>query len=449
MTNDLLHGKIKIEIFKLALPLFFGCLLQQLYNTVDSLVVGHFLGTIAFASTGVSGTVMNLFIFLLNGFCVGSSILFGQKFGAGKPKEFRESVFTALSAGVVLTIVLSILSISLLRPILKLIQTPDELIGYCSSYLKIILGGLILTYLYNLFSALLRSIGNTRASLVFLFIATVLNIILDILFIAVFNMGVSGAAAATVIAQGISALCCLIFIKSKYNEYIFSKNEIGFYPELLSQALKLGLVSALHQSSLYLGKMLVQGAVNSIGTSAIAAFTATSRIEGFLGSVADSFSQSISIHISQNYGAGNTERVYKALRKGMSLLHLLFIILLPLVFIFARGLIDLFLNGADPAALAMGVKYLRLISPFYILCFSGYSYVGFYRGTGRLTVPLFSTTLQITTRVVFSYILVSKLGLPAVAWATGAGWILVFSSYSIIYLHLKNRDLPKIKKKNA
>ncbi len=444
MSNDLLHGKIKKEIFILAMPLFLGCLLQQLYNTVDSLIVGRFLGTGAFASTGVSGTVMNLFIFVLNGFCVGSSILFGQKFGAGKTKEFRQSVFTALSAGIVLTILFSILSIALLRPILHLIQTPDELIAYCVSYLRIILLGLILTYLYNLFSAVLRSIGNTKAALVFLIIAAILNIILDLLFIVVFQMGVAGAAVATVISQGISAVLCIIFIKHKYSEFLFTKEDIGIYPVLLSQALKLGLVSALHQSSLYLGKMLVQGAVNSLGTSCIAAFTATSRIEGLLGSLADSFSQSISIHISQNFGAHNTERVYKALRKGMSLLHLLYIILIPATFVFAKPLIDLFLNGADTFALSEGVKYLRLVAPFYILCFSGYSYVGYFRGTGRIIVPLFTTTLQLTCRVVFSYLLVGKLGLSAVAYATGIGWTALFITYSTMYLKFKRKDMAAV-----
>lgn len=441
MKRELLDGSVKPQLAKLALPLFLGCLLQQLYNTVDSLVVGRFLGTDAFASTGVSGTVMNLFIFVLNGFCVGAGILFGQQYGAGKKDAFRKCVFTALAAGAVLTVLFSVCSIALLDPLLRAIDTPDTLIPFCKSYLYIILGSLLLTFLYNLFSSVLRSMGDTKAALLFLAISAVLNIGMDVLFIVGFDWGISGAAAATAAAQGISAVSCWLYLRRCYPEYICTRRDVGFYPEVLKPALRLGVVSALHQSSLYIGKLLVQGAVNTLGTSGIAAFTASTRIEGLLGTFSDSISQSISIHVSQNFGAGNGDRVYHAIRKGMGLQHLLFLLILPWVWIFAEPLTDIFLNGADAEALAEGVRYLRVIAPFYILSFSGYGFVGFFRGIGRIIIPFLATTVQITCRVVLSYLMVGGMGLSAVAWATGIGWIVIIIFHSSMFLLVRRRGL--------
>ena len=194
---------------------------------------------------------------------------------------------------------------------------------------------------------------------------------------------------------------------------------------------------------LYIGKLLVQGAVNTLGTSGIAAFTAASRIEGVLGTFADSISQSISIHTAQNFGAGNRDRVYRAFRNGEGLLHLLFVLLLPLTFLFARPLTDLFLNGADASALDAGARYLRIVAPFYILGFTGYGFVGHFRGTGRILIPFFATTLQLTCRVILSYVLVGRMGLPAVGWATGIGWILIVLFHSSMFLLMRKRDAAK------
>ena len=228
IKRDLLHGSVRQQLVQLALPLFLGCILQQLYNTVDSLIVGRYLGTDAFASTGISGTVMNLFIFVLNGFCVGAGILFGQEYGAGNKERFRKCVFTALTAGVALTVLFSVGSISLLTPLLRAIDTPAGLIPYCKSYLNIILGGLLLTFLYNLFSSILRNMGDTRAALLFLAVSALLNIVLDLLLITVLDLGISGAAAATVLAQGVSAACCYLYLRRRYPEYICTRKDVGF-----------------------------------------------------------------------------------------------------------------------------------------------------------------------------------------------------------------------------
>ncbi len=438
--QTLLSGDIKKQLILLAVPLLLGNILQQLYNTADSLIVGYFLGTDAFASVGISGSIMNLFIFILNGFCVGLSVIFAQLYGTGDRQQFRREVFVAVGLGILLTFLIGGLSMSLLGTTLTLIKTPPELIPYANSYLMVILAGLPFTYFYNLFSGILRSVGNTKAALYFLAIAIVSNVILDFLFIAGFHMGTAGAAGATILSQLFSAICCFFYIKVNYGELLCRKEDIGLYPSLIKQTIKFGTTSALHESSLYIGKILVQGAVNTLGTPGIAAYTATMRIEGFANSFGDSGGQAMSVLISQNQGAGNKDRVMGGFKNGLLLNIWLGITLSLLMFFGAAPGIRLFLGSSDTLALSYGVGYLKVISFFYLLCFIGCAFVGYFRGTGRVHIPFWGTTLHISLRVILSYLLVSRLGLPAIAVATGCGWILVVSFQLIMYRYYKRRQ---------
>lgn len=256
------------------------------------------------------------------------------------------------------------------------------------------------------------------------------------LFIFVLNgfcVGISGAAYATVISQLLSALCCLIYLKQKYGEYICTKSDIGFQLPLFLQILQFGLVSALHQSSLYIGKILVQGAVNTLGTEGIAAYTATMRIEGIANSFGDSGSQSLSIFTSQNYGAGKRDRVQQGLKAGFFLLVLLGLTISVTMFFSSAACLSVFLEKGKGSAISYGTSYLEIISVFYILCFIGNVFVGYFRGIGRVMIPFIGTTSHLTLRVILTWLLISRLELSAVAIATGAGWILVVVYQLIMY----------------
>ncbi len=438
-SHSLLEGSITKQLIHLALPLLLSNLLQQLYNTADSLIVGQFLGTEAFASTGISGSVMNLFILVLNGFCVGTSMLFGQLYGAGSKGKFRQCVFTALAGGAVLTAIFSIGSLTLLTPLLRLMSTPAELMEYCEAYLNIILAGLICTYLYNLFSAILRAMGDTTASLIVLALSVSLNVGLDILFISGFHIDIQGAALATVLAQLLSTVCCFVYLKKKYPEYLCSSKDIGFYPNLLSGIMRFGMITALQQSSLHLGRLLVQSAVNTLGTSAIAAFTAAMRVEYFSAALGDCGSQSISIFIAQNYGAGKNERLEGGYKNGRKLLLSVGLPLSFLMFVFAEFCISIFIKEADPYVIEQGCIYLRTICVFYALCYLGNCYVGFFRGVGKFLIPFAGTTMQLTVRVILSYLLIARLALGGVAAATGIGWICIVSFHTIMYKKTKKQ----------
>ena len=435
--SNLLEGNIKKQLISLALPLLMGNILQQLYNTIDAIIVGHYLGTSAFAALGIAGTIMNLFIFILNGFCVGICTIFAQLYGSGDIKTFRNEVFISICIGVFITIFMSILSILFLPYLLKITHTPQELMTDINSYLKIIIAGLFSTYLYNLFSCILRAIGNTKSSLYFLFLAVVCNVILDIIFIAYFHIGVSGAAFATVASQFFAFIGCLFYFH-KYNKNLFCKKEdFYFYKPLLYKTIRFGSATALQESSLYIGKILVQGNVNTLGTANIAAYTAAMRIEGFANSFGSSCSEALCIFISQNFGANHSERIKQGFQKGMFLHISLGIVLSILLYLLAPVCITFFLGSAEKDALFSGVAYMKCIALFYVLCFIGNAFVGYFRGISKITVPFIGTTLQITLRVIFSYLLLEKFGLAAVALATGIGWNTIVIYQITMFLKIK------------
>ena len=205
MKGTLLEGNIRRQLTRLAVPLLIGNVLQQLYNTVDSLVIGRYLGTDAFSAAGIAGTIMNLFIFVLTGFCTGISVLLAQIYGRGDRSAFRREVFVSLSLGAGITLALSALFMALMRPVLRMIQSPEALIPYIEAYLQVIVGGMLATYFYNLFSSMLRAIGDTRAATFFLLVAVSVNAAVDYLFVARLGMGIAGAAWATVLSQVLSA----------------------------------------------------------------------------------------------------------------------------------------------------------------------------------------------------------------------------------------------------
>lgn len=423
MKGTLLEGNIRRELISLSLPLLIGSMLQQLYNTVDSLIIGHFLGTEAFSAVGIAGTIMNLFIFVLTGFCTGISVILAQMYGSGDRAAFRREVFASLSLGAGITIALAALFMALMRPVLVLIQSPVQLIPYVESYLRVIVGGMLCTYFYNLFSSMLRAIGDTRAATFFLFVAVTVNAIVDYLFVGMLNLGIAGAAWATVLSQLLSALCCLFYIARRDRDLLCSRYEFHLDRSLVGQTLTFGFSSALHQSSLYIGKIFVQGAVNTLGTPGIAAYTATTRIEGFANSFGTSIGQALSVFVSQNHGAKNEDRVRDGLKEGLVLGIALGVVLSALMFVTARVGLGVFLVSDEAQAIRHGVDYLRQIALFYVLCFSGNLFAGYFRGVGRIYTPLAATTMHISVRVALSYLWVSAMGLRAVALATGVGWM--------------------------
>lgn len=431
-SYDLTSGSTPQHLLRLAAPLIMGSILQQLYNTVDAFILGRFAGDLEFAAVGVAGSVMNLFLFMITGACTGISVIFARLYGAGERERFRREHWLSLSCGLAVTLVCSGLGFLLLSPLLRLIQTPSELKAFASAYLTIILASLPAAFLYNLCGALLRAIGRANAALMALAAAVTVNVALDYCFVARFQLGIAGAAWATAASQAISAVLCILYLRRKAPELIFARADCRMDGELLKQTAHFSFVTALRQSSLYIGKLLVQGAVNTGGTDMISAYTATTRIEGFANSFGDSGSAATSVLVAQNRGAGKEERVKESFRSSLFLMLAMGLAMSLIMYVSASTSVGFMLGTHSGAAFENARDYLKLVALFYTLCFTGSTFAGYFNGIGKVSVPFLGATSHIALRVVLSWLLVGKMGLPAVALATGLGWAMVNALWTVI-----------------
>lgn len=432
VSQDLTQGSLSGHLVRLAAPLVVGNILQEFYNTIDAFVVGRFAGQEEFAAIGVAGTVMNLFLFALVGCCNGYSVLLARAYGQRDWLAVRRRHFAALQAGLGCTAVLMLAGLCAMGPLLRALQTPAALQGYTAVYLRWIFASLPAAFLYNLFAALLRAAGDTRAALLALAVAVGANLVLDLGFVAGLGLGIAGAAAATATTQVFSAVFCYFYLRRTHPELLLRRCELRFDRKLTVSTLQFGLVTSLQQCSLYLGKMLVQGVVNTGGTDAIAAYTAGTRIEAFANSFETSMATSLSILVAQNAGAGRRDRVEQSFRCGVVWLLGLGTLSGVLMLTAGAPAIGLVLGSNSGAAFTQAVHYLRLVALFYPACFLGGSFVGYFSGRSAVQWPFAGTTLHITLRVILTALLASRLGLNAVALATGLGWVVACGFWSVI-----------------
>lgn len=436
-------GNIKIAMIRLSIPLILGNILQQLYNTIDAWVVGKFAGTEEFAAIGVAGTVMNLFLFAIVGACVGISVLFSQLYGLGDMEQFRKEHFQSLMIGIVGSIVLALLGFVSMPMLLHVMRTPKEIEGYVRGYLSIILLGLPAAYIYNLYNSLLRSVGNVKAALYILAAAAGGNLVLDLLFVGKLQWGIEGAAIATVLAQIFSAILCMGYLRTAMREFMFRRKDWGISGDLLKKTVSFGMISALHQAGLYIGKCFVQGAINTGGTDLIAAYTATTRIEGFANSFGDSGASATSVVVAQNYGAGKKDRVKKSFWDSFLLLMLLGLVSSVILYTTAGSTVAFMLGSRTGIAYEQAVKYLHLVSLFYVFCFIGNTFVGSFNGQGHPIYTCIGAISHISIRVVISWIFIGAYALPAVAVGTGIGWVYVNVFWAVMRKRLNSTKISQ------
>ncbi|MBQ9346017.1 MAG: MATE family efflux transporter, partial [Oscillibacter sp.] len=421
--HDLLQGSITRRLIRLAAPLIAGNILQQFYNTFDVFVIGRYAGELEYAAIGTAGTLMNLFLFAVSGMCGGMLVLFARHFGASDAEAFRREHAAALLLGLGVTLLLAAAGLGTLSPVLRAIRTPEEIVPYAGRYLIIIFLGLPFTFLYNLYGSMLRAVGETRTATLALLLAVLLNLGLDLLLVAALRLGVSGAALATVASQLAAALICLGAVILRHRDLLFRPAYLRLEPVFVRRTLSTSLVTALHQSSIYLGKILVQGTVNSQGLDLISAYTTTGRIEGFANSFGDSGAAATSILAAQNYGAGREDRVRETFSRSFRLLFLFGIVISALMFVTAPLTVGLLLGNRESAAFYNAVDYLRLISVFYVFCFTGNTFAGWFEGIGRVRIPFAGAASHLTIRILLSALWIARFRLPAVAVATGIGWV--------------------------
>lgn len=434
------QGKIPGQLLVFAIPLIIGNILQQLYNTIDSYFIGKFVGENSFAAIGVASTIMNIFMFIIVGLCIGASILMAQLYGAGNEEDYKKEFFTALFFGSIFTIAFSILGIIFMRSILHLIQTPAEIFDDANLYLVTIVSGLIFTFFYNIYAAAFRSIGDSKPALMFLIISTIIHILLDLLFVVNLQMGVFGVAFATVLSQVLSVVLCVVYSYKKYPILKLSKKNMVVDMGMLKATMQYSFVTASQQSSLYIGKLLVQSAINPLGAGVIAAYAAVTRIEALILASGDGIADAITVFVAQNLGAKEFKRMYKGFFTGFKMIFAYSVTASLLLFVFRQPFIELFISPEKVQTIAVGMDYFKFMVFFYCIGQIGSSFQGFFRGVGQIKTTFWGTTIQISIRAIISYMLASTLSLNGVAIATGIGWACCVTYQNIMYRRYKKKN---------
>ena len=434
MQNELTHGPVMKTMLRFAVPMILGNLLQQCYNIADTLIVGRFLGAGALAAVGSAFSLMTFLTSIILGLAMGSGTVFSIRFGQKDDRALRECILASFVLLGIVTVILNILVFAGTDRIIWFLRTPDELIPMMREYLTVIFAGLIGIFLYNFFASLLRSLGNSVIPLVFLAVSAVLNIILDLWFVAGLNRGVAGAAEATVIAQYVSGIGITLYTWIRFPHLLRPDPDIRLRRSRIKEITGFSALTCLQQSIMNLGILAVQGLVNSFGTTIMAAFAAAVKIDAFAYLPVQDFGNAFSIFIAQNYGAGKTDRIRKGVRTAVITSTVFSLVISLLVFIFARPLMSLFIDAGETAVIAEGVRYLRIEGAFYALIGILFLLYGLCRALGRPGMSVVLTILSLGTRVALAYALsaIPAVGVVGIWWAVPIGWFLADVS-GIIY----------------
>ena len=420
MNKDLTKGPVVKSMLLFAIPMILGDLLQQCYNIADTLIVGQFLGKTALAAVGSSFTLMTFITSIILGLCMGSGALFSIRFGQRDKKGLKQDLCASFFFIAFISILLNIIAYICLDALKLFLRVPHEVWGDMRCYLLYIFMGIIAIFLYNFFSAYLRSIGNSVTPLIFLAISSILNIILDLYFVLVLKMGVGGAALATVLSQYVSGIGIVLYTLLRYKEVLVIFKISCLKRERIKQIISFSLLTCIQQSVMNLGILMVQGLVNSFGTVVMAAFAAAVKIDAFSYMPVQDFGNAFSTFIAQNYGAKEKERIQKGLKEAVRISSIFCIVISILVYIFAKPLMMIFVDAKETSIILDGL----------------------YRALGRPGMSVVLTVFSLGTRVALAYILSSipALGVIGIWWSVPIGWALA-DLVGLVYYKMNKHNL--------
>ncbi len=424
--KDLTQGSVVKTMLLFAGPMIMGNMLQQLYNIADTLIVGRALGPDALAAVGSAYTLMTFLTSILIGLCMGSGAAFSYYYGKKDRGKMKDSMCIAFVWIGSIAVILNLLVLVFLKKILWLLQIPGELLGMMEQYTGMVFWGICFVFLYNYFAYLLRAVGNSVVPLYFLGSTAVLNVVLDILFVVGLHWGIRGAAAATVISQAVSGIGIALYTWLKEPELHVAREEICLGRDTVREIIHFSVSASVQQSVMNFGILMVQGLVNSFGAAVMAAFAAGVKIDTFAYMPAQEFGNAFSLFISQNYGAGEKERVRKGAKGALCVSMLFCILISAIVFLSAEYLLLLFVSPADTQIIRIGAQYLRIEGAFYWGIGVLFLLYGYYRGMNRPEISLVLTILSLGTRVFLAYALapVPAIGAVGIWSAIPIGWIL-------------------------
>ena len=447
MKYDLTKGNVTTTMLRFAVPMILGNVLQQCYNLADTWIVGRFVGSGALAAVGSAYTLMTFLNSLIIGMCMGSGALFSISYGRRDIRKMKEYIVASFVLILGITVAITAVSFVMLDPILNVMQIPEDVYDMMFAYVKIILYGLVFIFLYNYFSFLLRSTGNSVVPLIFLGVSTVLNIILDYIFVAVLDRGVEGAAEATVIAQIISGVGIGIYsmikepvLRRQRVETVQEDAHIRIRASVLGEIFSYSAATGVQQSVMNFGILMVQGLVNSFGTAVMAAFAAGVKIDTLDYMPAQEFGNAYSIFISQNYGANEKERIKKGTKSAVVTVLAFCLMISAAVFLLAPRLMGIFISPEETEIIGIGAGYLRIEGACY--CGIGILFLlyGYFRAVERPKISLLLTIISLGTRVLLAYAFAPMLGVGAIWWAIPIGWALAGVTGAVLVRRERNNS---------
>lgn len=443
--KDLTVGKERKLIFNFALPMLFGNLFQQLYNIVDSIIVGRFLHKQALAAVGASFPIIFTLISLVIGIGMGATIIISQYFGAKEYQNVKRTIDTMFVFLFFAAIILSAISIPLTDEIFILLKLPEDILPQATEYLNIYLTGLIFFFGFNAISGVLRGIGDSKTPLMFLIISTLFNIALDILFIVVFKWGISGAAWATIISQGGAFISAIIYLNRTHKLIQLSIKNLVFDRAIFKECIRIGLPSGLQHTFVSLGFMALLGIVNTFGTDVVAGYTAAMRIDSLAVLPAMNFASALSTFVGQNLGAKKIERVKTGFKATFMMSSTVSLSVTIIVVLFGNSLMSLFTTDAN--VIAIGNEYLIIISSFYLILSTMFLTNGVLRGAGDTIIPMLITLVSLWVfRIPIAWYLSGRIGETGIWWAVPIAWFvgLAISLYYYSTGRWKNKGVRSL-----
>lgn len=430
---DMTEGNIWMHMIRFSVPMAIGLLFQQLYNTVDTLVVGQFVGQQAQAAVGSTGPIINTIVGFCAGLATGASVVISQRYGAHDNEGLSKAVHTTVAVTFIVSLIATFIGQLIITPMLRFMQTPDDVMPESACYLSIYFAGISGVLFYNLGSGILRAVGDSRRPLVFLILSALLNTALDLLFVLVFGMGVDGVAYATVLSQVLSAVLILVTLTMEKGNYGIRWRQLRIDRQSLSMILKLGLPSSIQAAITSFSNVFVQSYINYFGSACMAGYGVYGKIDAFALIPVQSISMSSTTFVGQNWGAKQPKRAREGVRIATVMSIISTVVLGFLVFVLARPLMHFF--SPEEEVIEYGIRFIHIVTPFYIaICFNQI-YAGALRGVGDATMP---TVIMLASFVVFRqiYLAVTKAlgaGFLAVALAYPVGWILCSTLLLIRY----------------
>ncbi|MEF9990877.1 MAG: MATE family efflux transporter [Romboutsia sp.] len=430
--KDLTTGNEAKSIFLFSLPMLIGSLFQQLYNTADSIIVGQFIGKDAMAAVSGANPIMFLLNSLLMGISLGFAILISQYYGSKDMKKVKATIDTTYVFIFVTSLVITIFGVFFSGTILKIMNTPESILEQSKGYLMVIFSGTLFSSGYNSISSILRGLGDSTTPLYFLVISTILNIILDIVFIINFNMGVEGVALATITAQAVSFIISIIYLNKKHKVLKFRIKGIVYDHSIFKTGLKLGIPSGLQQMLFSFGNIALQSLVNGYGTSAMAAFGASSKVETFISLPIMNLGAAVSTFVAQNIGAGKIERAENGVKASLKMALGISTFVCILFILFRQELISLF--NSDEEVIRIGSSYLIIIGPFFLFIATSFMLSSAIRGAGDSVFALISSMVSLwLARIPAAYLLSNIFGVNGIWMGIPVGWVVGFFVTGIYY----------------